>query len=145
MSGVVTVELEAEAPPDEVDQLRALVSEVDPGWRVEPRILRMSAADLPWVVMLSVPVTAFLTAFASDAGHAAWRGAHAWVARVYAARRGAGSVVLFDDEAGVSVVLRRDDPPEAYEALTGVLAAAGNHPPAHFWWDHDTGEWTAPR
>jgi hypothetical protein len=89
---------------------------------VEPDYGRRALGDLPWVVYvpLAVPISAFFTAFASEAGKDAYAVVKSWVHDVWEARAGAGngegSVHLADPDAS-NLILSNSLPDEALDAL----------------------------
>lgn len=123
-------------------------------WDVRPDYGRKSAGDLPWIVMLGVPLGTMLTAFAKSYGetlgkHAADGTAKAaadlrrWLVSLYEARRGDGQVLLDDPETHTQVLLDRDLPQEAIEALWDVDPARDGGEAGHLSWD-PAKRWHAP-
>ena len=88
---------------------------------VRPSFKRKGSGDFPWIVMASVPLTAFLTAFAAAAGKEAYKGLKKLVRSIWSTRTRtsglSGSFIIVDRKSGVWVHLKPNIPDDAYSAL----------------------------
>lgn len=103
----------------------------------------VGAGAFPWVVMISVPATAFFTAIASETGKDAYKALERLVGRIYKARKAAGeftgSVTFVDEETGTWINLPPDLPDDARRALGEI--EWNSLPSAVLRWDRDRGRW----
>jgi hypothetical protein len=86
----VWVALEFEAPDDEVREVEAILRAAGIEADVDGRLSRFHVGPLPWVLIIQMPLTAFITAYAGAAGGDAWRGTKRLVGELCAARRRPG-------------------------------------------------------
>ena len=120
------VALEAVASDDEVAEVAAAFTDSGyPGggraW-VEGR----GAGAFQWILMISVPATAFLTALAAEAGKDAYKVLKRLVGRIHEARTAAGtaagwttdSVAVVDEETSTWILVPPELPEEAWRALS---------------------------
>jgi len=123
--------MDATATPEEIEAVERIAPESGLAWDVRAAYERKSAGDLPWIVMLGVPLATMLAAFSKSYGetlgkHAADGTAKAaadlrrWLVGLYDARHGDGQVLLDDPDTHTRVLLDRDLPQEAIEALWEV-------------------------
>ncbi|XVV08194.1 hypothetical protein ACQP2X_25425 [Actinoplanes sp. CA-131856] len=95
---------------------------------------RRAGEQLSWLVLLALPLQAFLT----TAGEAAARDAYAGLRRAVGRVLGrtpaeAGRpMVLQDEQTGLRIVLSADLPPEAYQALVTLRLADYEEGPLHY-------------
>jgi len=113
---------------------------------VRPAIGRKGVGDFPWIVMFTVPLTAFLTAFAAEAGKEAYAGLKNLVRSIWSARTRRtgppGSCIIVDERTGVWIHLKPDIPNEAYQALAEIDLES-MEPPAVLVYDDNTRRWIA--
>lgn len=140
--------LKAVAGDDEVAEVAAAFT--DAGIPVEVRawIEGQGAGAFQWVLMITVPTTAFLTAMAAEAGKDAYKVLKRLVGRIHKARIAAGrtagwttdSVAVIDEQTNTWVLLPPDLPEEAWRALSdvGMKELATD---SVLRWDPDTGTW----
>ncbi len=138
----VTVAIESEAPPGEIEALSELLSGFGVDAEVSASYHRRGVGDLPWVVLITVPGAVFLKLLATDA----YNGAKSFIQRLYRERRArsgrSGSVLLRDLDSGLMVLLEPDLPPEAYEQLGKLDLTRFVHGPLRY--NLDLGAWRSP-
>ncbi|MFD9886011.1 hypothetical protein ACFWZT_31655 [Streptomyces alboflavus] len=109
--------------------------------RVRRTVDHRGVGDLPWLVLVSLPLQAFLGGLGAEAVRDAYASFKGVVRR--AAGRGDGGaprpLVLQDDRSGLSVVLEPDLPAEAYEQLLGLDLTTFRMGPLHY--DRRLGRW----
>jgi hypothetical protein len=114
--------LDSSATPEEVGVVREAFTDAGLTAKVRPSYERRGTGDLPWVVMVSVPLTAFLTAFAAEAGKDAYKGLKRLVRTIWDKRTKtsgpSGSFTIIDIKSGIWVLLDPDIPDDAYSALS---------------------------
>ncbi|EPH42809.1 hypothetical protein ABT390_24290 [Streptomyces aurantiacus] len=112
--------------------------------RVRRAVGHRGAADIPWLVLASLPLHAFLSGLGAEAvrdAYVSFKG----VVRRGASRGTAGGggaprpLVLQDDRSGLSVVLEPELPAEAYEQLLGLDLTRFQVGPLHY--DRQLGRW----
>ncbi|MGA4838948.1 hypothetical protein [Streptomyces sp. G45] len=108
--------------------------------RVRHAVGHRGAGDVPWLVLASLPLQAFLSGLGAEAVRDAYRSFKGAVGRV-TRRDGAAPrpLVLRDDRSGLSVVLEPDLPPEAYEQLLALDLSGFRAGPLHY--DRHQGRW----
>jgi hypothetical protein len=87
----VSVTLEVEASPEQVNDVEGLFRDAGVPATVNAGLFRASVGPLPWAVMLEVPLTAFFTALAAAAGTDAWQAMKHLVRDLYDVRRRSGA------------------------------------------------------
>lgn len=145
------IAMDKEASAAEVEAVAGLFKEAGFSGPVSADIERRGLGDFPFVIYASVPVTAFLTAFAGAAGKDAYDSLKRFVGDIRAARRNRpGSIVVQDRENhddGTVLVLSAPMPDEAYEALADLDLEAERG--SYLVWDYEGNNgWhdpTAPR
>jgi hypothetical protein len=138
-----TANLEAEATPEDVDQVARVLREAGLSPTVEANVLRASVTDLPWIIYAAVGTTFgfFLKAMAEEAGKDAWVALKSLVGRLYEVRSRPGkrSGGIRVDAQDVTIVLTDTLPDEAYRQLS-----AGELPESTYLvWDADERKWRA--
>ncbi|AZM56193.1 hypothetical protein DMA15_29340 [Streptomyces sp. WAC 01529] len=126
---------------------RELVAAFDrlgaPPVRVRRTLVHRGAADIPWIVLASLPLQAFLSGLGAEAvkdAYAAFKGVVRRTARPASATDGgARPLVLQDPAGGLSIVLEPDLPAEAYESLVALDLAKFTVGPLHY--DRAQGRW----
>ncbi|MET9544586.1 MULTISPECIES: hypothetical protein [unclassified Streptomyces] len=126
---------------------RELVAALDglgaPPVRVRRALAHRGAADIPWIVLASLPLQAFLSGLGAEAvkdAYTAFKGVVRRTARPGSPTGGgARPLVLQDPVGGVSVVLEPDLPAEAYELLVGLDLTEFTVGPLHY--DRAQGRW----
>ncbi|MEU5686245.1 hypothetical protein [Streptomyces venezuelae] len=117
-----------------------------PPVRVRHTVDHRGAADIPWIVLASLPLQAFLTGLGAEAvkdAYEAFKGVVRRTARPEVreprAEGAARPIVLQDASSGLDIVLEPDLPAEAYERLTTLDLAEFAVGPLHY--DRDRGRW----
>ncbi|MEV0126016.1 hypothetical protein AB0I16_31480 [Streptomyces sp. NPDC050703] len=105
--------------------------------------------DIPWMVLVSLPLQAFLGGLGAEAvkdAYASFKGLVRKVARPASSAPGAlgeaheaRPLLLQDPVGGLSIVLEADLPAEAYERLAGLDLTAFSVGPLHY--DRAQGRW----
>jgi hypothetical protein len=133
------VAMDEEASVAEVEAVEAVLRKAGFSEPVSPSVGRRSLGDLPFVIYVSAPVMAFLSAFMGAAGKDAYDSLKHFVRDVRAARRDRpGSIVIEDRESredSTVLVLSADLPDEAFEALADLDFEALKG--AYLVWDRD--------
>ena len=129
MTEPIEVTVDAGAPPAEMEALRALFEQAGFEADVRDNYMRLSAGDLPWLVMVTAPFSTFVTAFAVSLGTNAgsdtwtafreggWRGARALLTGTTTARGSSDGTITVRDPDGPNVDLRSGIPDEALREL----------------------------
>lgn len=119
--GGLEVLLDSSAPVEDVAAVREAFHDAGFVVTVRPSFKRKGIGDFPWVVMFAVPITAFLTAFATAAGKDAYQRLKKLVCSIWDKRTTtsgpSGSFTIIDSESGVWVLLDPDIPSDAYSTL----------------------------
>ncbi|MFD6431974.1 hypothetical protein [Streptomyces venezuelae] len=128
-----------------------------PPVRVRHTVDHRGAADIPWIVLASLPLQAFLTGLGAEAvkdAYEAFKGVVRRTARPASrtpapalapdardSREGGAArpIVLQDASTGLDIVLEPDLPAEAYERLTALDLTEFAVGPLHY--DRDRGRW----
>ncbi|QEU91087.1 hypothetical protein [Streptomyces kanamyceticus] len=132
---------------------RELVAALDalgaPPARVRRTLDHRGAADIPWIVLVSLPLQAFLSGLGAEAvkdAYEAFKGVVRKAARpaepapgALGAARPARPLVLRDQATGLDVVLEPDLPAEAYDRLVGLDLTEFAVGPLHY--DRALGRW----
>lgn len=105
---------------------------------------RRGAETLPWLVLLALPLQAFLSAVGEKAAHDAYAGLRSAFHRVsLIGAAGAATrrrpIVLQDVQTGLEVVLAPDLPPEGYRRLFELSLTDFRRGPVHY--DHHERRW----
>jgi hypothetical protein len=107
---------------------------------------RKSIGDLPWTVMIMVPITAFFTGIRAAAGADAYKVLKRLVIDIWTASRGPdgyrGVTILRDRESGDYIILEPDLPDEAYATL--AEADPSDTRDGVLKYDRRRKHWTAP-
>ena len=134
------VVIDAGASEEEVEGISTAFQEVGVDASVLPGYVRMSEGDLPWIIALTLPLNAFLAAFAAEAGKDAWAALKRLVTRIREARKGRhGEIVVRSRETSTVLNIRDNLPDEAYQALFEL--SAEQYEGAYLRWDKERGEW----
>ncbi|MEU5896903.1 hypothetical protein [Streptomyces venezuelae] len=126
-----------------------------PPARVRHTVDHRGAADVPWIVLASLPLQAFLTGLGAEAVKDAYDAFKAVVRRTARpaasdpatpseghearAEGAARPIVLQDASTGLDIVLEPDLPAEAYERLTALDLTEFAVGPLHY--DRDRARW----
>ncbi|MGV9877809.1 hypothetical protein [Streptomyces sp. NPDC003006] len=136
--------LDREVPEDLSQELVAALDGLGaPPVRVRRALAHRGVADIPWIVLASLPLQAFLSGLGSEAVKDAYAAFKTVVRRT--ARPGAGAgeaarpLVLQDPSGGLSIVLEPDLPAEAYESLVALDLTEFTVGPLHY--DRAQGRW----
>lgn len=133
------VSMDVEASPAEVEAVTKLFRREGFDGPVSADVERRSLGELPFVVYVSAPVVAFLTAFAAEAGKDAYEALKHFVRDIRSARGNKnGSIVVQDRESRLDstvLVLSGDLPDEAFDALKSLDLEAMKG--AYLVWDRD--------
>lgn len=120
--GELEVSLDSSALAEDVAAVKEAFNDAGLMATVRPSFERKGIGDFPWIVMVSAPLTAFLTAFAAAAGKESYEGLKKLVRTIWAKRTKtsgpSGSFTIVDSKSGVWVLLDPDIPDDAYSALT---------------------------
>ncbi|WP_030787830.1 hypothetical protein [Streptomyces sp. NRRL S-920] len=136
--------LDRDVPEDIGRELAAVLDRLGaPPVRVRRTLVHRGAADIPWIVLASLPLQAFLSGLGAEAvkdAYAAFKGVVRNIARPGSpAGAEARPLVLQDPAGGLSIVLEPDLPAEAYESLVGLDLAEFAVGPLHY--DRAQGRW----
>lgn len=142
--------LDREVPEDLRQELVAAFDRLGaPPVRVRRTLDHRGAADIPWIVLASLPLQAFLSGLGAEAvkdAYDAFKGVVRRVARPASPAPGtlgdareARPMVLRDAVTGLDVVLEPDLPSEAYETLTALDLTEFAVGPLHY--DRAQGRW----
>lgn len=98
---------------------------------------RRAAEQVQWLVLLALPLQAFLSVVGEKAAQDAYAGVRASVDRLLGRPRdpavpGARTMVLADDDTGLQIVLSADLPPEAYRQLLELTLSDYKLGPLHY-------------
>lgn len=149
MSGPLkaNVLLDAEVP---ADQERLLVDVFDQlGVTAHTRVVptRRGVAELNWLVLVSLPLQAFLAGVGAKFADDAYRGFKALTSRLaYGGRPAPGDqrpMVLRDDATGLELVLEPDLPDEGYRRLFDLDLTRFQVGPVHY--DRHQARWRSER
>jgi hypothetical protein len=129
---LVTSDVPAEHEPAIIDAFRA----VGVTARIRMAPTRRGVEDLPWLVLATLPLQAFLTGLgmvmAEDVAERMKRLAD-WALKVRRAHRPAAQLLVLQDAATrLQVVLEPDLPLEAYQALLTLDLSQFRHGPVHY-------------
>lgn len=128
--------------PDELAEVEAALRAIGFDGPVTPSIAFRSLGTLPWVLMFSLPVTAFLTSFFGAVGNDAWKAFKNFVTRVQRARPNRqGSIEFRSHNSSPSLTIPEGLPDEAYRALFDLDFDAFEGS-AVIYWDAERSEWT---
>ncbi|MEV0258890.1 hypothetical protein AB0H82_32090 [Streptomyces sp. NPDC050732] len=148
--------LDREVPEDLRQELVAAFDRLGvPPVRVRRTLDHRGAADIPWIVLASLPLQAFLSGLGAEAvkdAYDAFKGVVRRTARPASPADGtmgearetretreARPMVLRDAVTGLDIVLEPDLPAEAYETLTALDLAEFAVGPLHY--DRAQGRW----
>ncbi|WP_369216954.1 hypothetical protein [Streptomyces flavofungini] len=137
--------LDQEVPDDLAEELVAALAGLGaPPVRVRRTLGHRGAADVPWLVLASLPLQAFLSGLGAEAvkdAYAAFKGLVRKLARPASPDDPgeARPLLLQDPVGGLSIVLEADLPAEAYERLVGLDLTAFSTGPLHY--DRAQGRW----
>lgn len=140
--------MKAVAGDDEVAEVTAAFA--DAGIPVEVRawLEGQGAGAFQWVLMITLPATAFLTALAAEAGKDAYKVLKRLVGSIHEARIAAGSaagwttdsIAVVDEQTNTWFLLPPELPEEAWRALSDV-SLTELPSDAVLRWDPNTGQW----
>jgi hypothetical protein len=137
---VVNPQFDPAALPDVLDQVRHLGLSPD---IASPPVLR--SGDLTWLVLASLPLSAFLSALGDKIAEDGYAGLHDLVLRIarHGRRTGATThaLLLEDQGTGTLVELDEDLPHDSYRRLLEVDLSANAGVTLRY--DRTTGHWTA--
>ena len=135
MGAVWEVLIDREAAPAEVrgvtEALRGVGLEAD----VVPAIEHRSTGALPWIIMISIPVSAFLTQFGAEAGKDAYHGLVRLIRALVAARRA--------DRGSIEIARHLNIPSDVTDdGLRALLELPPDALKQGYWiWDSESGTW----
>lgn len=113
--------LDSSASADEVTAVREVFNDAGLMVTVRPSYKRKGVGDFPWIVIISAPLTAFLTAFAAAAGKGFYKELKKLVHSIRSKRTKTsgtrGDFIIIDSESGIWILLNPDIPEDAYRAL----------------------------
>jgi hypothetical protein len=134
---LVTVIIEQEASPLEVETVQRVVDDSGTPAVVSASYGRYTLFHPDWIVLIEVPLGAFVTGLAAKAGADTWDALMAFVERPYKERRAVGHAkgsIQFD-EGRRRIFVHDKLPPSAYPALA-ELSDEGEYS-----WDEAKGVW----
>lgn len=133
------VVIDAGASEAEVRAIERLFDEAGAPAIVSADLESRSVGTLPWAMIVTFPLAAFVTGFAAAAGTDAWHALKGFVADVFEARRSPDrpdGAIEWDDERR-RVILTDRIPDDGFQQLTsGELPGSG-----YFVWDEEQKEW----
>ncbi|WP_447040680.1 hypothetical protein [Streptomyces sp. DSM 118878] len=142
--------LDPQVPDDLAEELVAALTGLGaPPVRIRRAIDHRGGAEIPWVILVSLPLHAFLSGLGAEAvkdAYTAFKGLVRKLARPASPAPGAlgeaceaRPLLLQDPAGGLSIVLEADLPAEAYERLVGLDLTAYSVGPLHY--DRAQGRW----
>lgn len=134
---LVTVIIEQEASPLEVEAVQRVFDDSGTPAVVSASYGRYSLFHPDWIVLIEVPLGAFVTGLAAKAGSDTWDALRAFVERLYKERRAIGHTKgsIQIDEGRRRVFLHDEIPPAGYPALA-ELSDEGE-----YFWDREKQTW----
>lgn len=133
------VVIEVGASDDDVRAVERLFDEAGVPAIVSASLRSRSLATMPWAMIVTFPLTAFLAAFAGAAGADAWRALKTFVSNVFEARRDPNrtdGVIRWEDERRAVILTDRIPDAGFQQLVSGELPASG-----YFVWDEEQGAW----
>lgn len=105
--------------------------------RTRRALVHRGATELHWVVLIALPLQAFLSGLGAEAVRDAYVGVKSLVRRALGSADGEpagaeGPLVLQDEASGLRIVLERDLPEKAYEQLLGMDLTRFRRGPLHY-------------
>jgi len=144
-SGIEVI-LDVSASNEEVQGVQDAFAKAGVEVDVQAAYERKGIGEFPWIVLLSVPATAFFSAMAAAAGKDAYRALKGIIGAVWAVRKRCsgprGDVILRDEDTGTWIMLEPDLPEEAYEKLAGLDPTRFRAGSLRYDWE--LGEWRSP-
>jgi hypothetical protein len=143
--GEIEILLESSAPAEDIAAVDGAFRNAGFVAKVSPVYERKAFTDeLPWVVMATVPITAFLSAFAAAAGKDAYDTLKNLVCKIWVKRTknsgSSGNFILIDSKSGIWVLLDPDIPSDAYSELAKLDINSLTNPNA-IKYDKDKKKW----
>jgi hypothetical protein len=140
-----SVYTDEDAQPHEIDAVARAFRDVGFDVEVNPGFVRRSAGPLPWAVIVTlagVPITAFFTAIAHEAGKDVYAAAKDFILRLWQSRDRPEGTLEFVDGDGTRLILSTRISKRALEALAEVdWPAKRGH---YLVWDEERDEWRDP-
>jgi hypothetical protein len=139
--------LDAEVPADQEHLLVDVFSQL--GVTAHTRVVppRRGVAELNWLVLVSLPLQAFLGSVGTKFADDAYRGLRTLLGRLVHQNRpvpaGQRPMVLRDDATGLELVLEPDLPDEGYRQLFDLDLQQFEVGPVHY--DRHQGRWRSER
>jgi len=135
------VSIDVEASEEEVEAVAAAFRDAGIDASVSPTYGRKSlGTELPWIVLIGLPLKGFLTAFGEEAGRDAWAALKSLVTKIRDARNSDnGSIVVQSRESPTTLVISKELPDAGYVALFNLDSEASEG--AYLLWDEERGEW----
>ena len=135
MSADIT--FDAEPTPEQEALGREALAILGASGRIRVLPLQRGLEDLPWLLLLTLPLQAFLTSMGSKLGEDAYRGFQNIVGKLLHPGRDAQltvqrPLVLQDADNGLRIVLDRDLPADGYEQLLRLDLARFRSGPVHY-------------
>ena len=128
------------ASSDEVNAVAQIVLEEGVPGRVRAALAQKGIENLPWVILILVPVTPFIKGFFEEAGRSSYKDLRELVSRLLAVRRkGQGYVEIRDKDSLTTVVFPRDLPEEAFKQLANL--GSENIDGKYWVWDPEQNCW----
>jgi len=150
MTAPVTVRVAADVPPEDLDQLLGDLRAIGLNPQLRPVATRRGVSDLPWLVLLALPMKLFFETLMQQLAGDAYLRLKTIAARVLHGQHGSEDnrrvLVLEDTTTGLLVMLEPDLPPEAYQRLFHTDLSAFARGPLHYdrsrqQWRSELDEW----
>jgi hypothetical protein len=127
----------AEPTPEQEALVTEALALVGASGRIRVLPLYRGLEDLPWLILLTVPLQAFLTSMGSKLGNDAYQGFQNIVGKLLHPERVAQvavrrPLVLQDAANGLQIVLDHDLPADGYEQLLGLDLTRFRAGPVHY-------------
>jgi hypothetical protein len=131
------------------EPLRAALHQL--GFTPTLRVVPQTRTDLPtWVVLISLPLTAFLTTLGAKLAEDSYRGLRSAIRNLLSRSREATSpaqrtmptLILQDQHTDIQIVLDAELPDHGYQLLTVLDLRPFGTAPIRY--DHASGRWHAP-
>jgi len=105
--------------------------------RIRVLTQRRGLDDLPWLILLTLPLQAFLTSIGSKLGEDAYKGFQSIVRKLLHSEQAAQPVagrplVLRDGKSGLRIILDHDLPADGYEQLLTLNLSQFRLGPVHY-------------
>ena len=132
--------LDRDASADEVAAVNEVVLEEGLPGQVRATGSQKGIEDMPWIVLIVVPIIPFLKGFLEEAGQSSYKDLRRLVCRLFAARRkGQGHVEISDRDSLTTIEFPPELPEEAFKQF--VKLGLENIEGKYWVWDPDQNSW----